>query len=331
MAGQDLIFVCRLDRFSFFETMRRYRDEGGVFGKIISVRTHGAAVECMIVDKVFQLVGDDCEEYGRQLLSIDLDDIGGVSVFSNFDIPWVSSIAKELREAGCSVVVPKVSTQEVCLNKRRTGEFIRSLGLDAPATYIDADGFSVDIEFPAIVKPECGQASVDVHMARTLEEVRFFSARTPRPLVQEFLLGAHYTIDVFNDEQGLPICCVPRRRVEVSGSSSVVSTVEMRSDLIELGSYVAGKLGDPGLMNVQVICTEDGRCVVHDINPRMASGAVLSMRAGAPFVRWTVELMLGGIQSRRFEVVDGATIMRYLSEAYVEPRGAPRYGARGIN
>ena len=39
----------------------------------------------------------------------------------------------------------------------------------------------------------------------------------PAAIIQEFLDGQEYTIDIFTDFSGRPLCAVPRERLEVRG------------------------------------------------------------------------------------------------------------------
>ena len=65
------------------------------------------------------------------------------------------------------------------------------------------------------------------------EELVFYHRRVTDPIIQEFIEGKHYSIDIFNNEQQQPICIVPRIRLKVDGAVSVLCKIDMDVTIIE--------------------------------------------------------------------------------------------------
>jgi carbamoyl-phosphate synthase large subunit len=114
----------------------------------------------------------------------------------------------------------------------------------------------------------------------------------PSPVVQQFLDGPEFTIDVLCDFEGRVLSVVPRERVVVR--AGVVDRGRTVADpaLVQLGLRCASVLRFVGAVNIQ--CRMVGRRpVVFEINPRFSGGIPLTIAAGADFPHMLVELALG--------------------------------------
>ncbi len=128
--------------------------------------------------------------------------------------------------------------------------------------------------------------------ASTPRELAFFLDYVPDPVVQEYLTGAEYTIDMLCDFRGRPLSVVPRERVVIR--SGVIDRGRTSGDrsLIDVALACAGALDFVGAVNIQCRVA-DGRPVIFEINPRFSGGIPLTIAAGADFPRMLVELTLG--------------------------------------
>ena len=68
--------------------------------------------------------------------------------------------------------------------------------------------------FPLFVKPRNGSGGVGAFPARNQAELDFFTGYVDRPVVQEYLQGPEFTIDMLCNE-GRPLAVVPRERVVI--------------------------------------------------------------------------------------------------------------------
>ena len=241
--------------------------------------------------------------------------IGGILAGSNFDLPILSRLSPRIREGGVRLLCPSEPTLRIALNKLQYPQFCKKNDLLTPKIY---DLTAVETpSFPCVVKPSRGQGSESTYVVRSLEEMQDALRLVNSPVVQEFVSGKLYTVDVFGDESGLPICCVPRLRERSINSNSSVSRIELDKEIIDVSSRLGNQLKIKGLYNYQAIKTETSQVYVLDVNPRLAPGSVLSMKAGAPFGRWTCDLLESGfVRDRRFQIRDGLMMLRYETQVY---------------
>ena len=72
-----------------------------------------------------------------------------------------------------------------------------------------------DVAFPLFVKPRGGRGSVGAYRVNDRRELEFFLSYVTDPIVQEYLDGPEFTLDVLCDFDGQPISVVPRERVVI--------------------------------------------------------------------------------------------------------------------
>jgi carbamoyl-phosphate synthase large subunit len=198
---------------------------------------------------------------------------------------------KQFTEAGVRVAISPLATTLVCNDKYATCRTLAARGIEAAETYV-ADDLPFDPSFPLFIKPRVGRGGVHAYPVRNPRELEFFLDYVPEPVVQTFLNGPEYTIDILCDFAGEVLSIVPRERVVIR--AGVVDRGRTVNDpsLIELGLAVADALRFYGAFNIQCRMV-DGRPVVFEINPRFSGGIPLTIAAGADFPRMLVDLALG--------------------------------------
>jgi carbamoyl-phosphate synthase large subunit len=142
------------------------------------------------------------------------------------------------------------------------------------------------------VKPRRGRGSVGAFPARNEKELSFFVSYVEDPVVQEFLAGREFTIDVMCDFDGRPLSIVPRERVVIrAGVIDRGRTVADRS-LMDLALACTDALRFVGPVNLQCRMVQ-GQPTIFEINPRFSGGIPLTIAAGADFPRMLLQLTLG--------------------------------------
>jgi carbamoyl-phosphate synthase large subunit len=112
------------------------------------------------------------------------------------------------------------------------------------------------------------------------------------PVIQEYLEGPEYTIDMLCGYDGRPLSIVPRERVVIRAGVIDRGRTVRNAALIDLAQAVAAALTFYGPVNVQCRVV-NGRPVVFEINPRFSGGIPLTIAADADFPQMLVRLALG--------------------------------------
>ncbi len=142
-----------------------------------------------------------------------------------------------------------------------------------------------EIKYPLIVKPENGMGSQNVFIATCKQELEFFINYVERPIIQEFVKGIEYTIDVLCNLDGEPISIIPRERIEVrSGEVSKTKAVKDMK-IIKAVMHICSRTKFIGPITVQCIVSEDEISFI-EINPRFGGGVPLAFECGVDYGKY---------------------------------------------
>ena len=141
-------------------------------------------------------------------------------------------VAASLREMGTRVVISPRQALCQCIEKDKTHEYFRSLGVPAiPTCRTGEIADPAALAFPVYLKPRCGRASLDNYKADNLDEYQVVVRKVPDALVQPFTRGVEVTIDTLSDLDGRFLAASPRVRLEVKSGQAYRSRTFADPDL----------------------------------------------------------------------------------------------------
>jgi carbamoyl-phosphate synthase large subunit len=200
------------------------------------------------------------------------------------------------KEAGVSIIICSPETAHICANKENTYRFFKEAGFPAiePVSFEEASREDSGVHFPLFMKPSDGSCSIGAERIDDRKALEFYAQTVENPILQEYIEGEEYTLDLFVDFKGQVRCCVPRLRMETrAGEVSKGMTVRNLNIMAAGKQLVAALPGAMGCITVQCFLTDEGQIKFIEINPRFGGGFPLSAEAGADFPRWLIELSLG--------------------------------------
>lgn len=196
------------------------------------------------------------------------------------DLLKLSLNRKSFEQQKTKVLISAPEMIQICRDKRYTGEFFESCGLHAPKAFDDYRNYNMD--FPCFIKPKDGSSSINAFKVKDRQELEELSSKVADYVVQPFVEGTEYTVDIFCDFEGNPIFVTPRERVAVR-SGEVLQTKIVEDEEITVECLKLIKRFKPcGPITVQLIKDRiTGMNYYIEINPRFGGGAPLSIKAGA--------------------------------------------------
>lgn len=231
-------------------------------------------------------------EYVDTLLEVCKDErIGLVVPTIDDELPVLAARADDFAAIGACVAVSSVETTRISNDKLLTSAALGSHGIAAAPTWLPTD-LPDDLTFPLFVKPRSGRGSVGAFPARDRRELDFFVDYVPDSIVQSFLDGPEYTVDVLCDFDGRALSVVPRERVVVRAGVVDRGRTSRDTALMDLGVACAASLDFVGAVNIQARMVQ-GVPIVFEINPRFSGGIPLTIAAGADFPQALVQLARG--------------------------------------
>ena len=199
------------------------------------------------------------------------------------------------------VVISKTDKIALCRDKRFTADYFHSIGLYSPSPVDDWTKY--DGGFPAFIKPKDGSSSIFAYKVNSYEELKSNAAKVPDYIIQPFIDGTEYTVDIFCDFDGNPIFITPRIRQAVRAGEVLKSEIRQDEKIIYEMKRLVADYRPCGQITVQLIRQEStGDDYYIEINPRFGGGAPLSIKAGAD----SAEMLLRLLNGEKIGYVDGA-------------------------
>lgn len=249
------------------------------------------------------------------------EQVGALIPLLEPEFPVLAAQRREFESIGTTLVLSPDKALEICQDKYKTYQFFCSAGIASPATYLpeelQANTDLKESSFPLFIKPRSGMGSASTYKVSTKRELDFFLEYVPSPLVQEFIEGIEYTMDVINDLAGKPIAVVPRERLEVRAGEVSKSRTVTDQKLIDLTVEVAEKLGGVGPLTIQAFEKADGKRVFTEINPRFGGGVPLAIEAGVNYPELLAKMIKGeAIDNQIGKYRSGLYMLRYDEALY---------------
>jgi len=231
---------------------------------------------------------------------------------------------QQFSEIGTEAIISNQEVIHVGMYKTATHQFFKKNGVKAPELFSREDHEKIKENLPLIIKPNDGSASHMVFRVDTEQQFDFFAQYVPNAIIQQYIEGEEYTLDVFVDLSGKVRCVVPRLRIEVRAGEVSKGVIVKRDDLIQAGKTVCECLaGARGCITLQCICDRNGTIYMIEINPRFGGGVPLSIEAGADFPKWLLQLVMGEeIGDVADSYKDGLMMLRYDEAIFIAPQGS---------
>lgn len=251
----------------------------------------------------------DDSEFSNELISlVKTQFIKGMFLWNDSDLLHICKIRNTLEELGVNLILPDEESILLCYDKRKTYEFAIRNKILIPNHYSPDS----TVVYPVIIKPTNGAGSVNVYKAYDVDELKVFLRRCEEPIIQEYISGEEYTVDVFNDYDGNALCIVPRKRIKVRESEAMISQIDLDEELIAITSTINNLLKQPGPFNFQFI-KKDKNFYLIEINSRISSTIDSVIEAGVPIHEWLVDMMLGKELKNDFSIKDKMYFSKYYN------------------
>lgn len=232
-------------------------------------------------------------EYIPQLLSIcEKDEITCLIPTIDTDLMLLAENKDKFEAIGTKVLISAVDKVKLCRDKSFTADYFNSLGLKSPLPVDDVKKY--DSGYPAFIKPKDGSSSVDAYKVSNKEDLMNYAAKINDYIIQPFISGREYTIDIFCDYEGNPVYITPRERLAVRAGEVLKTQIIQDDKMIEEMKTLIADYRPCGQITVQLIREEKtGDNYYIEINPRFGGGAPLSIKAGADSAKAVLRMLQG--------------------------------------
>lgn len=260
----------------------------------------------------------------------------------DWEAPYIARNKSRFLAEGVIPVVPEPHIVDMCLDKYQTAVFSEALGVPFPKCFIKVDAAvkaldSGELEYPLLLKPRWGQGSIAMRKVHSRDELEpayalihaqlnddglsylAGSEQNRQVLIQQFVKGQEYGVDMVNDLNGnFAACFVKHKFAMRSGETDAAETVCVPK-IKEFGSRIAKATKHPGNMDADFFISADKQVYLLELNPRFGGGYPFSHMAGAnipaALVAWAE-----GLQPDPSDLVCEIGVKGYKDIRIVSPR-----------
>lgn len=227
------------------------------------------------------------------------------------DLVLLSTNRAAFDEVGTRLLLCDAGLIRQCRNKLLSVDLFRNAGLNAPESTGDVTSYRAG--FPAFIKPVDGSSSIDAYRADNREKLRLLAEEIPHYIIQPYISGDEYTIDIFCDFSGNPVYITPRKRLAMRSGEVIKTEIDMDETIIGEAEKLVAAIRPCGAMTIQLIrekATQTDWFI--EINPRFGGGAPLTIDAGADSALAILQLLDGQkLSYQKNAAEDGVLYLRF--------------------
>jgi len=307
------------------DTFKNALNQMGIEGNVISVDMDTLSAGLYVSDAYYITPPSSDQSFIPKILQIcKKENVRLLIPTRNGELLLFAKNKERFRENGVEILVSDPDVIKICNDKYRFYQFLVQKGIPTPKTFLPSQVIYTTMEYPLIVKPRYGSGSKNTFKVKNQGELKFFLNYVPEPVVQEFIKGKEYTVDVLSDFDGKVVTVVPRERIETFGGESFKGKTVKDYGIIKHAKKLAEELGSIGHITIQCVVNEEAINFI-EVNPRFGGGAALGIAAGANTPLLILKLILGEkIKPMIGEFTEDLIMLRYTKDIFLDGKTSNR-------
>ena len=304
----NILFTCAGRRTYLLKYFKENLSESD---KIVATDMQLSAPALQVADVKLQVPAVYDPEYIPITLQICKEQkIDALFSLNDLELPILAENKAQFEAIGVTVVVSDPHVIDIAFDKYKTAQWVESLGLASPKTYICLEDVKKaldtgEIAFPLFMKPRWGSGSIGLESIADLEELDIYygllmkkikktilatvSVGDDYILIQEKLTGSEFGLDVMNDLNENNIAVSVKQKLAMrAGETDKAVTVDIPA-VREIGQKIGEQLRHIGNLDVDIMQRSNGDYCVLELNPRFGGGYPFSYEAGVNMPKAIIE------------------------------------------
>lgn len=295
----NILFTCAGRRTYLLKYFKENLSEGD---KVVATDMQLSAPALQVADVKIQVPAVYDPKYIDITLNICKEQkIDALLCLNDLELPILAENKERFEALGVKVIVSNLAVIDIAFDKYKTAQWVESIGLYAPKTYVRLTDVKAaldygDISFPLFMKPRWGSGSIGLETVDDLEELDIYyhllmkkikktilataSVGDEYIMIQEKLTGNEFGLDVMNDLQGNNVGVSVKQKLAMrAGETDKAITVDI-PEVYEMGRKIGKNLKHIGNLDVDIMQRANGDYCVLELNPRFGGGFPFSYEAG---------------------------------------------------
>lgn len=291
----------------------------GIKGKVVSVDMNPLSAGLYVSDTHYIVPPSSDRSFMPRILEIcERENIRLLVPTRNGELLLFAKNKDRFEKYGVKILVSEPEVIEVCNDKYRFYQFLAKNNIPTPKTFLPNQAFCSSMEYPLIIKPRYGSGGKDTFKVKNKKEIELFINYVSQPVIQEFVEGKEYTVDLLSDFDGKVLTVVPRERIETFGGESFKGRTVKDHRIIRHAKKLAERLGTIGHITIQCLANKE-IIKFTEVNPRFGGGAALGIAAGANTPLLILKLVLGEkIKPMIGDFTEGLILLRYTKDIFLK-------------
>lgn len=308
----NILFTCAGRRTYLLKYFKENLSESDI---IVATDMQLSAPALQVADVKIQVPAVYDPEYVNITLRIcEEQKIDALFSLNDLELPILAENKARFEAIGVKAVVSDPKVIDIAFDKYKTAQWVESLGLTAPKTYVRLEDCKKALEvgeiaFPLFMKPRWGSGSIGLESIADMEELDIYygllmkkikktilataSVGDEYIMIQEKLTGSEYGLDIMNDLNGKNIGVSVKQKLAMrAGETDKAVTVDL-PEVREMGRKIGEALGHIGNLDVDIMQRADGAYCVLELNPRFGGGFPFSYEAGVNFPKALIQMIKG--------------------------------------
>lgn len=308
----NILFTCAGRRTYLLKYFKENLSEGD---KVVATDMQLSAPALQVADVKLQVPAVYDPEYVNITLDICREQkIDALLSLNDLELPILAENKTCFEELGVKVIVSSPEVIDIAFDKYKTAQWVESLGLVSPKTYVRLDDVKKalvagEIEFPLFMKPRWGSGSIGLESIADMEELDIYynllmkkikktilataSVGDEYIMIQEKLTGSEFGLDIMNDLNGKNVAVSVKQKLAMrAGETDKAVTVDL-PEVREMGRKIGMALGHIGNLDVDIMQRADGAYCVLELNPRFGGGFPFSYEAGVNMPKAIIQWVNG--------------------------------------
>lgn len=295
----NILFTCAGRRTYL---LKYFKENLSEVDKVVATDMQLSAPALQIADVKIQVPAVYDPEYVNITLQICREyNIDALISLNDLELPILAENKSRFESLGVKVIVSDSKVIEIAFDKYKTAQWVESLGLKSPKTYVTLEDAKNaikkgEIQFPLFMKPRWGSGSIGLETIADMDELDIYynlllkkikrtilataSVGDEYILIQEKLTGNEYGLDIMNDLCGKNVGVSVKQKLAMrAGETDKAITVDL-PEVYEIGRKIGDALGHIANLDVDVMQRANGDYCVLELNPRFGGGYPFSYEAG---------------------------------------------------